>query len=563
MPLVGKTTKNQYANNYKDSELISFFLSKLEPEISAITRCHLDPDVVNEISLFDPQKYQNACIYVSYTHQGRFYSLLTLNKNGRSIMTPGGRRDRDHGLVYTALVEMQEETGLLCDTITALVPEALFHPIGTTLFEGPRGPVKHIMQMHAYNLWLGELSPEQISEISKGIKGGDDVEFAEFKEIPFVINQADGTIIAPIQMTGAKNPVEILPVVAQNLLRIAQNPITPNATLFRDVFAQMDSNQNKLAALVKLVVSCPLEQTATRNQYVRNLFMAFTVADIQVYIDALPEKTNMREPIKNIVKEVCQLSLPDFNSIKTQYEKTKEKSTQTPGSKKHIEDLKSEKLSDFERFKIAQEYMLEHSHRELARCLRKQLLRNEASKAGLHLSVTRNTPISSSCSSSSLSSTQRHSASIFVPASSSSNANQWGAKFEGELQYEQVFKLTFYPLDFSEKHFPESKLSQLQELIKMTETLRSIDYYDYRKSEEILGCSIQKIEENLKKSLEPLGFHVLKTIELGDILPSIQISRSDKKPLKDTSELMALLRQEKFIPMDEYDNQPQSKLKTP
>lgn len=172
MPLVSPDTTDQYANDYKNNEVTAALMSKLEPAISPKTRCYLDPDNMDD-ALFDQKFYQNACIYVTYEFEGKSFLLVTLNKPrgikdsaaDKYVLTPGGRRDKDHGLVYTALKEMEEESHLMVDVIAEHVPYAMFRYIQTNLISGKRGAVSFQQQLHCYHLDLGLLNAEQIKNV--------------------------------------------------------------------------------------------------------------------------------------------------------------------------------------------------------------------------------------------------------------------------------------------------------------------------------------------------------------------------------------------------------------
>lgn len=230
MQLVSGRTENQYAKSFRENEIKSAITRRKEPEISGKTRCFLDPDVVHARNVFDVERYQNAAVYVHYSCDDKDYLLVTVNKSrgikdksaDKVIMTPGGRRDVDHGILYTALKELEEETQLSIDTLYQQFPNTTVRYIKSDNIKSKRGGFSFNSQIHLYLIELGIIDKHAKEILDDLIKGGDDVALAQFIDVTR-LNEKDFSGTLSIQLSPEYGVLPLLPAVAMTMQSILRN----------------------------------------------------------------------------------------------------------------------------------------------------------------------------------------------------------------------------------------------------------------------------------------------------------------------------------------------------
>ncbi len=403
MPLITRKSNNAYANNYRENEVASALLSRLEPDVSPLTRCHIDADIMaKDQNNFDATKYQNACIYVTYSdNTGNKFLLVTLAKPrgvkdgaaNKFILTPGGRRDRDQGFAFTALKEMEEETGLTCDFITANFPEAKFGYLKTMDIKGKRGFFSFEQQLYCYHLDLGQLNTEQSADLAKLVKGYDDVEFAEFINISDLCNdnikpsnnddddndEDDKLTNHPINtkrlLKGAKQEKPILPAIIGTLKEIYSLNQSTAYSHLKFVYDQLSDDKEKLPVLLNMLYAN--NEQHQKGAIITCLLLCATLQDIIKASSSNPSFTAITD---RIISQDVALTLEDVAKIQREYDAIKKnrkfsiKSTQD--SAETLNTLKNPKLSNEQRFASAQTYMINHPEKDLSRAIKQVIIGN-------------------------------------------------------------------------------------------------------------------------------------------------------------------------------------------
>ncbi|USQ12609.1 hypothetical protein J2N86_07730 [Legionella lytica] len=371
MPLVSPDTVDQYANDYKNNEVTAALMCKLEPAISPKTRCYLDPDII-DTALFDQKLYQNACIYVTYEHEEKNFLLVTLNKPrgikdsaaDKHVLTPGGRRDKDHGLVYTALKEMEEESHLMVDVIAEHVPQAMFRHLQTNLIYGKRGTLNFQQQLHCYHLDLGSLDAEQIKNITQDIKGDSDVGIAEFVDV------------TGLQTTEAHQPFNVTTMQKPLLDGVAQIArglrVKTKAVPFSEILSQLSEQEKdtKVTTLLRFLKECPQEDITKKQQLSRMLLLSVKLENL---ITLAGEEYHSE--VVELIKNYAHCSPEDFKEFDKYYRASQSFTTFSTSKTQQIrKSLSDSTISDQRRFELAQSYVLDEPNKHYSMFIRKHLI---------------------------------------------------------------------------------------------------------------------------------------------------------------------------------------------
>lgn len=367
-PIIKYPFETEYGQNFHNA------WTGKEPEISVVTHCTLDPDVVEDIDHFNRDRFQNACLYVTYQDsQGHTWLLVTVNQPrvldsgaNKAILTPGGRRDYDYGFLHTALSELSEETCVFPEDIIRICPSAQISYIGCEDFMGKRYGMNFSSQIHVYHLRLGMLTEEDALTLKSLVREqpSEEILMAKFVDIDMIINGKAKTVDGLISSAPT---LRLHKGVEKMIQKLFVTNVPFHYRLFQEIYAEIGKfGAAKVNILLKKL--SPEEHPRRRLALLKLILLSLEFSKVRSIMDKLDDLT--QQYFHDLVERFFILTTISVN------EAAKIADVSRWSDAKVVQEALEKASSDQQRFLIAQKYIIDCPNEALSRELRRVLTRD-------------------------------------------------------------------------------------------------------------------------------------------------------------------------------------------